>query len=195
MNNITISGDITLYWLPIDTDTALTRPQREEKTIAEIITSVFGPGCRRQHNHCGAPFVADATGNVLPVAISISHSRTIGAICTAPQNSLIGVDVEEERPQLQRVARRVMTAAEYEYYSALPHGLLRAWTMKEALYKASRTALGSEVDCTKQLALPQPGRKAHVLRPDGTILAYFDTFEHRLTDHALITIVKQINEL
>ncbi len=187
MNSKAISEHIALHWLPIMPEGGA-RHEREEKTISDIISAVFGPGCRRLHNDCGAPYVVDNEGHPIHISISVSHSRTIGAVCTAPQGCLLGMDVEEERPQLARVAQRVMSPQEYAHYSTLPHGLLRAWTMKEALYKAARTALGSEVDFTTQLCLPLPGCRARVLRPDGTVLAHFDVYEHRLTADTLCSV-------
>jgi phosphopantetheinyl transferase (holo-ACP synthase) len=58
-------------------------------------------------------------------------------------------------------------------YSATPEGLLQAWTLKEALYKA---ALTPGLDFREQIALPlDPGtKKARVTVPSTKTVSDFD---------------------
>ncbi len=162
------------------------RAAREEAAVAAMVAKAFGPGARRVHDALGAPYILKADGSRLGECISISHSRRTAALAVCA--ATIGIDIEEERSQLSRVAPRVLSDDEFKVYSQQPHGLLRAWTLKEALFKASRARCGGEIDFTRQLHLPL-GKEAEArvfgadgrlvgkysilteLRPDGQMLA------------------------
>ncbi|MDE6265897.1 MAG: 4'-phosphopantetheinyl transferase superfamily protein [Muribaculaceae bacterium] len=100
-----------------------------------------------RHDADGAPFLADSGLN-----ISISHSRHEVAVGWSP-TVRIGIDAESPRPALQRVAPRFLTPRERRHYTTLPH-LLRAWTIKEAVYKAMHikdlTSQQIELSCATQ---------------------------------------------
>ncbi len=94
------------------------------------------------HNADGAPFIVGST-----LKVSISHSRDIAAVAVAPD--ALGIDIEQARPeQLKRIAARVLSAEELIVYS---DRLLQAWTLKEALYKASTNA---DADFRSDINLP-----------------------------------------
>ena len=63
----------------------------------------------------------------------------------------VGVDIEQWREQLVRVAPRVLSESEMAVYGASSDLLLRAWTMKETLYKA---ALTPGLDFRRDIVLP-----------------------------------------
>lgn len=146
------------------------RAGREEAGVRTLLCEVFGPGAQRQHDDAGRPslFVDGLRQNV---NISISHSRHFAVLTCAPADVEIGIDIEEPRDQLARVAPRVLSAEELSAYGGSADGLLRAWTLKEALYKASRHMLGREPEFASQLRLPLEGRGASVCE-DGRELRF-----------------------
>lgn len=134
---------------------ALAAPGREAEREAEneLIAEAFGGETKLSHRPDGSPTV-----DIAGVEISISHCRTCAVLAVADRP--VGVDVETDRAQLQRVADRVMSADEVEYYS---DSLVKAWTLKEALYKA---ALTPGLDFRRDIRLPlTPDADAIVMTP------------------------------
>ncbi len=134
---------------------ALAAPGRkaEREAVDELIAEAFGPDTELYHRPDGSPAV-DIEG----VEISISHCRTCAVLAVADRP--VGVDVETDRAQLQRGADRVMSAEEVGYYS---DSLVKAWTLKEALYKA---ALTPGLDFRRDIRLPlTPDADAIVMTP------------------------------
>ncbi len=141
-------GKVTVYYTPIECNEQ-PRRQREVCAVARLATAALGAGVSIEHNADGAPFVP---GCDKPV--SVSHSRLLAALAVGSQpHSRIGIDAEEMRPQLARVAPRVLSNSELAMYSRLPDGLLRAWTLKEALYKAAGI---KGLDFASDIKLPDP---------------------------------------
>lgn len=96
--------------------------------VANLIASRLGPQVRLLHDPEGAPLLAGSNLN-----ISVSHSRNFAAIMLHP-SLRCGIDIEEPRPaQLERVRTKFLSPA--EQVSTL--NLLRAWTAKEAVFKAA----------------------------------------------------------
>jgi len=111
------------------------RREREREITGRLLEMAAGRPANILHRPDGAPYP-----DGLPFHISISHSRHIAALLWSDAPGY-GIDVEESRPgQLERVAPRVMTENEIRHYSARPDGLLRAWTLKEAAFKAAGMA-------------------------------------------------------
>lgn len=165
-----------------------TRREREEAAVVRLVERVFGAGARRVHDPLGAPVIALPDGTVCKEYVSLSHSRRTAALAVSTRR--IGIDIEEERPQLDRVAARVLSDDELKHYLPLPHGLLRAWTLKEALYKASRALTGAEIDFARQLHLPTPGdATARVCDASGRIVAEFDTSAELRPDGQMVAVV------
>ncbi|MDE6311675.1 MAG: 4'-phosphopantetheinyl transferase superfamily protein [Muribaculaceae bacterium] len=104
------------------------RQERSRGAVMALLRYAFGPDIVLEHREDGAPFLPGYPD----VYISISHSRHYAAVATAPY--AVGVDIEEPREQLRRVAPRVLSDRELAMCTELPQ-LLRAWTIKEALYK------------------------------------------------------------
>lgn len=110
-----------------------TRKELENRAVRELIARHIGCNLMPGHSPEGAPELPGADKH-----ISISHSRYFAALAWADTPG-IGIDIEEKRhEQLNRVAHRFMTSEETLYYSAIPDGFLRAWTLKEAAFKALR---------------------------------------------------------
>lgn len=78
---------------------------------------------------------ADGCPQLIPgdLYVSITHSRHRLAMAVAPHP--LGIDLEEPRPQLARVAPRFLTGAERAFFPTLDD-LCRAWQAKEAVFKA-----------------------------------------------------------
>lgn len=109
------------------------RRDAERAAIAGMLAEVAGLPVTILHRPDGSPYT-----DTLPVHISISHSRVWGALLWSSTPGF-GIDIEETDRigQLGRVAPRFLNPDELKYYSAQPAGLLRAWTLKEATFKAA----------------------------------------------------------
>lgn len=141
-----VFGDITLLIAPIERIDADRRADAEQRAISRLISYAFGPTARIAHHPSGAPYIIGSDASV-----SISHSRGYAAVAYSSA-AIVGVDIEEPRQQIARVAPRVLSDEEIARYSS-PELLLRAWTLKEALYKA---ALTPGLDFRKDICLPLP---------------------------------------
>ena len=126
--------DITLIVAPVvmagDDET---RRDAERRTVAALVREAFGAGAAISHDASGAPRLSDSD-----ISLSVSHSRNYACIAFSRRRA-VGVDIEEPRDQLRRVAPRVLSDEEMSVYSCSDSLLLRAWTLKEALYKAALT--------------------------------------------------------
>ena len=138
--------DITLGVTPIEADPDRTRTEREHAAVGDIIARFFGADARVGHRDSGAPYLVGRED----INLSVSHSRDYAAIAFSTRHT-IGVDIEQWREQLLRVAPRVLSESEMAVYGVSSDLLLRAWTMKEALYKA---ALTPGLDFRRDIMLP-----------------------------------------
>jgi 4'-phosphopantetheinyl transferase len=123
------------------------------------------PRCERPH---GKPRLAEPAA---PIHLSVSHSGD--RICVAVTTCApVGVDVEaiSALRHLERTARAVLTDAEFRRWTTLPPGrqdteLVRAWTRKESLLKATGHGLALPMD---GIELVRRDGVLHVQRwPDG----------------------------
>ena len=130
----------------IDRSSSDKRPERERLTVNAIISKYIGPDARLSHAPSGRPLLEHADG----MHISISHSADYVAV-TFGMCEAIGIDVEQPRAQLARVAPRVLSDTELAVYGDSESLLLKAWTLKEALYKA---ALTEGIDFRRDIILP-----------------------------------------
>lgn len=106
------------------------RRAAERAAVAELLARLPGAPAEYSHSADGRPYIDGADYD-----ISISHSTTTAAMAWS-RSGRIGVDVENARgAQLRRVAQRFLTESELEA-CADEAALLRAWTIKEAAYKA-----------------------------------------------------------
>lgn len=142
------------------------RREKEEEAVGFLVRKVFGAGATRRHLPDGAPAIEG-----IRQSISISHSKRFAALAVAPAGSLVGIDIEANRSQLERVCGRILSPAEYNCFSTAPQGFLKAWTTKEALYKASRRLFCHEPDYASDLhILPSPSAAGHTFRVYSTTL-------------------------
>lgn len=139
---------ITIAIESIDPSEGTTRRQRESMAVARTIKALTGKDSAIGHNSSGAPFLVHDPG--LP--ISISHSQNHVALAIGGCHA-IGIDMEEWRPNLMKVAPRFLTPEQIDGWSA-PEQLLKAWTIKEALYKALSSAGRNPAPSLLPLPLP-----------------------------------------
>lgn len=138
--------DITLGVTPIKADPGRTRTEREHSAVEAIVKHFFGSDASVGHRDTGAPYLVGRED----ISLTVSHSRDYAAIAFSTRRT-VGVDIEQWREQLVRVAPRVLSESEMAVYGVSSDLLLRAWTMKEALYKA---ALTPGLDFRRDIALP-----------------------------------------
>lgn len=138
--------DITLGVTPIEDGPGRTRTEREHAAVGAIITHFFGADTIVGHRDTGAPYLVGRED----ISLTVSHSRDYAAVAFSAERT-VGVDIEQWREQLVRVAPRVLSESEMAVYGVSSDLLLRAWTMKEALYKA---ALTPGLDFRRDIMLP-----------------------------------------
>ncbi|MDE6528414.1 MAG: 4'-phosphopantetheinyl transferase superfamily protein, partial [Muribaculaceae bacterium] len=115
------------------------RGEAERVAVEELIADAFGDGSvpHLEHLPSGAPVLEG-----IDMSVSVSHCP--GAVCVAvgPSGCRIGIDAESRLrgAQLQRVAAKFLAPAQREVWGTDAEALLKAWTIKEALYKAASTA-------------------------------------------------------
>lgn len=148
MNEIEILhyGSTTVGLMAIDRSLP---PRHAERAAAVAVASeLLQRPVTIDHHADGAPFIADYRGS-----LSISHSRSTVAVAIDPSRT-IGIDIEErERAhRMPQLAPRVLTTTEIATYAGAEE-LLRAWTLKEAAYKAARAG----VDFLHDIHLPCDG--------------------------------------
>lgn len=148
---------VDIYATAIAPDDRLTRKEREERALKALLAEAFGADCKREHDAGGVP-VAVAGGRLVERNISISHSMHYAVLAVAAPGYETGIDIEERREQLARVCPRVLSDEEMAAYGKGPDGMLEAWTLKEALYKAWRRHSEREIDFSRELHLPLDGK-------------------------------------
>ena len=116
------------------------------------------------HREDGSPYVEGKD-----IEISVSHSRRCAALAVSSRGR-VGVDIEDNRAeQLRRVAARVLSEAEMDVYGPGATGAVRAWTLKEAAYKA---VAGAPADFRRiELPLDADDRYIYVYTDAGTVRA------------------------
>lgn len=108
--------------------------KRERATEAALLNTLYpGADWSLRHMQNGAP---QLTLQDQPLSVSISHSRTHLAICIAPVEARVGVDIENSTPRLQRLVSGFLSDAEAKMWCGSAERLLMAWTAKEAAFKA-----------------------------------------------------------
>ncbi len=114
-----------------------TRRRREREAVGRIAAEA---GISIGHDADGAP-MADG------VFVSVSHSMGLAVVAVDPRRP-VGIDAEDWREALWRVRPKFLSETEMER-CADADSLLRAWTAKEAAYKAAPAPRPqmSEIEC------------------------------------------------
>lgn len=106
--------------------------EAERHAVAGVVRHVFGRDVEIEHRADGSPVVG---GTEVQCEISVSHGAGLAVVAVGGKER-IGVDVECWREQLRRVSRRFLSVDEISEWGS-EELLLRAWTIKEAVYKAT----------------------------------------------------------
>lgn len=112
----------------------------ERKAVGELLEEAFAwKGCAVSlgHTESGAPYVAG-----LPESISVTHCRGLAALAVCANECRVGIDAEASSrgAQLRRVAGKFLSGEQQLQWGGADASLLRAWTIKEALYKGAGIA-------------------------------------------------------
>ncbi|MCM1336641.1 MAG: 4'-phosphopantetheinyl transferase superfamily protein [Candidatus Amulumruptor caecigallinarius] len=111
------------------------RRDAERDVTGRLIKEAFGQDATLNHDPDGRP---QLTGVPLdasdPLHISLSHSRTEAVLAVCDMMP-VGIDIESWRPALRTTLAKWLTPAERAYINTDAE-LLRAWTAKEAMFKA-----------------------------------------------------------
>ncbi len=129
--NIFQIGSTTVYMTRIAPTDRAGRRHAEVEAVRCLLVRAFGPEVRLSHGADGAPFIDGMESH-----ISITHGAGLALLAVDPMQP-IGIDVECWRPSLLNVASRVLDAEEQAACGEDPIKLLRAWTAKEAIFKAA----------------------------------------------------------
>lgn len=113
-------------------------------TTRALIRNSLGDNVSLSHSEDGSPILVGSNLNV-----SISHCKGMAVIATHP-NKRIGIDIERWRNTLLKVKSKFLSQEEMEYYAS-PDDILKAWTCKEAVYKAANC---QGADFAKDIKLP-----------------------------------------
>ncbi len=143
---------------------ALTSGRRclERATTIAVLRNLMGPAVSLMHDPDGSPIL-----NGRHEYISISHSLKDVAVAIDPERRA-GIDTETWREQLSRVAGKYLSETERKEYCT-PELLLRAWTVKEAVYKAAKTPGLALVGGIALPPVADDNPVAVATLPDGTI--------------------------
>lgn len=128
-----MTDNYQLFIEKIESD-ARPRRIRENLAVERLVRRAFGDDARKYNLPSGAPAVS-VPGRLDPV-LSISHSETYAVLVQSLDGSPVGVDIETFRPALRKVMPKFLNDDEAAVYGS-DDGLLSAWTLKEAAYKAA----------------------------------------------------------
>ena len=107
--------------------------EAQKEAMDLLIKETMGSGYAMEYDVYGKPWPVNKPG-----FISLSHSANWVAFCFHP-NQPMGIDVETTRPQLSKVAPRILHHSELSILEKSQHKqriLQLFWGGKEALYKA-----------------------------------------------------------
>lgn len=165
---------------PVEGGTAPAQ-SRQRAAALKALRSLAGAEASFAHRPDGSPLVVGSG-----LRVSVSHSAKMAAV-VVDDMAAVGVDIEEPRTaQLRRVAPRVLSEAEAAAYAS-DEGLLRAWTLKEALYKAAGVA---GADWRSDIALPLPPGTANA-RVCGR--AFEVLFSGIVAGGSMLSVVREVS--
>ena len=118
--------------------------QLEHWCVDKALHAIGQSDLRIGHNAAGKPEALDRPEMHLSIA---HHSTSDGCwAAVACGDSAIGIDVEAEREQLQRIAPRFLSEDELRALGTSPAALAAAWAVKECMFKAHGPALDFRAD-------------------------------------------------
>ncbi|MDE7369546.1 MAG: 4'-phosphopantetheinyl transferase superfamily protein [Muribaculaceae bacterium] len=134
----------------------------KEKLAAKIaVERMFGNEVEIKHAADGHPFIDGIDGS-----LTISHARNVLVAVYSP-DKVVGVDIEYPRNALSRVVSKFLNEDEMMYATNIDN-LLKAWTIKEAVYKAMLRK-GLSLFAIKLPALDEKKPRAVVETSEGQV--------------------------
>ena len=135
------------------------RREAERAAVRELLREAFGADVNLLHNTCGRPSIEG-----FPHFISLSHSRD-EAVVAVSREVPVGIDVESWREALLSTAHKWLTPDELAQMHT-PLDYLKAWTAKEAIFKAMPAQPSGLID------IPLPylgGSSGYTVSWEGTL--------------------------
>lgn len=129
----TIAG-INVYSCPVISVDRCRARYNERMAAGALTRMLFGPDAGYSHRHDGSPYV-EADGR--EIYVSVSHADGLLLMAVPPEGLHVGVDMERWSDRLVRIAHKFLTHSERTRYGLIPGLLLKAWTAKEAVFKAA----------------------------------------------------------
>ena len=152
----------------------------QQMAVRRLLRHVAGDGFDVSHREDGSPFIPDFAGE-----ISISHCAGYAALALS-HGKRFGIDIERPRATLHRVVHKFLSEAERAVWTG-DDDLLRAWTIKESLYKAAGIPGLSLAD---DLVLPVRERPdIAYIKKDGIAVPY--RVESKRIDDCILSIAYQ----
>lgn len=163
-----------------------TRRQAEQETVRNCLTSL-GCSYTMAHRPDGSPYLVGVEG----LEISVSHSKILAAVLVFRScEGMFGIDVEDaDRKQLARVTPRILNEVELAAAELIDDGFAKAWTAKEAVFKAARQPA---VDFARDIRLEGPDFRRATFVPQGWS---FDLTYSYPGDRQLCCIASKCNNL
>lgn len=154
----------------------LTRRESERSAVLCCLR-MMGYPAGYKHYENGAPYIITPT----PIRMSISHSKRWAGVAVGQMDDpAFGIDIEAtDREQLERVLPRVLTPEELAMVNEFENGATKAWTAKEAIYKAVGR---NGVDFRRDIRLTDRQLKFAMFMPEQRCfkLTYMDLNENDL---------------
>ncbi len=151
---IIVIEDVTVAVADIDAVEG-SRREAERAAVSRLVSEAIGTDVAVKHSEDGAPYIDGGP------YISVTHSRDAAAIAFCPAHH-VGIDAEQWRETLRRVAPKFLSDTEMELFTS-DNDLLRAWTIKEAVYKI---AGGPALDFRHNIAISPDFATARALGHD-----------------------------
>ena len=179
-------ADISFIVQPI-AKSDLPRAERERFAVAQMVTEAFGERAVKSNLPTGEPVVI-VDSLPLNLHISISHSEDYSVIVWC-EFVRVGVDIESQRPQLRRVAPKFLSEQELAYYKE-DDQLRKAWTLKEAAFKAA--GIEGAILSDFRLPLDPADKKIGVTHGNADISLEIVLSDYIMDNQQFISIVKLI---
>jgi len=157
-------GSTWIYGVTLpNVDSRSDRRAVERSAVRTLFNEAFGQDAKLMHDEHGAPYIKDAE-----IHISISHGAGY-ALLAVNHGYPVGVDIEAYRHSLPELAPRFMEGSELATYGSSPTMILKAWTAKEALFKA----VGNPSLTVSAIRLPDDASSRDIEVEGGRYRLYF----------------------
>ena len=127
---------VKVFFMPLAAYGKGERCHAERAAVDALICEAFAGAevPRLEHHSSGAPCLAG-----VDVTVSVSHCSEGVCVALGYSGVNVGIDAESSNRggQLRRVAGKFLSREQMDVWGVDESSLLRAWTIKEAIYKAA----------------------------------------------------------